>query len=149
MIQVCPRLLWFVFLIYHYFLNIYTYLSEKTVEINNWKNKGFFCSYVPSRHPKKFTGTKLYFVQSFIIGEKNDTPCPFGIFGTPDTIFQHYQTDTFIIRRIHSVMSFAVKNRPGISSFVCVLKSKVKQLTFQNRFFSVLVNERTNVLFEE
>lgn len=54
-----------------------------------------------------------------------------------------------IIRRIHSVMSFAMKNRPGISSFVCVLKLKVKQLAFQNRFFSVLVNERTNVLFEE
>lgn len=46
-------------------------------------------------------------------------------------------------------MSFAVKNRPGISSFVCVLKRKLKQLAFQNRFFSVLVNERTNVLFEE
>lgn len=41
-IQVCPRLLWFVFLINHYFLNIYTFLSEKTVEINKWKNKGFF-----------------------------------------------------------------------------------------------------------
>lgn len=46
-IQVCPRLLWFVFLIYHYFLNIYTYLSEKTVEINKWKNKFFFVHMFP------------------------------------------------------------------------------------------------------
>lgn len=130
------------FLIYHYFLNIYTYLSEKTVEINKWKNKGFFCSYVPSRHPKKFTGTKLYFVQSFIIGKKM-TSLVHSEFSGPLTQFFS------IIRRIHSVMSFAVKNRPGISRFVCVLKRKVKQLTFQNRFFSVLVNERTNVLFEE
>lgn len=123
MIQVCPRLLWFVFLIYHYFLNIYTYLSEKTIEINKWKNKGFF---VPSRHPKKFTGTKLYYVQSL---KKKMTSLVHSEFSGPLTQFFS------IIRRIHSVMSFAVKNRPGISSFVCVLKRKLKQLAFQNRFF--------------
>lgn len=127
MIQVCPRLLWFVFLIYHYFLNIYTYLSEKTIEINKWKNKGFFFVHMFPLDTQRNLQERNYI--SYRVLKKKMTSLVYSEFSGPLTQFFS------IIRRIHSVMSFAVKNRPGISSFVCVLKRKLKQLAFQNRFF--------------
>lgn len=127
MIQVCPRLLWFVFLIYHYFLNIYTYLSEKTVEINKWKNKVFFVHMFPLDTQRNLQ--ERNYISYRVLYKKKMTSLVHSEFSGPLTQFFS------IIRRIHSVMSFAVKNRPGISSFVCVLKRKLKQLAFQNRFF--------------